>query len=157
MSNIPKGFQLQIDTWENDLDCRKTQTFSGLTVADVRFFMSIVTQFKSRNTGLHCERRPATHYGNGRMTGDELIEMFEAALQLNPGVSEEIRKTVEDCIDDSEDDDIRSDRCHDYLTDMLGYTEDYQDELNFCRVFDKARVYYFAEEVKDLTEQFLVK
>ena len=153
--NIPSGFQLQITTWENDGDCYKTQVFSGLTEADVKFYLSIARKFKSRNTGLHCERRPAENYGNGSITADEMIKMFNKAVEDNPDISENIKHMVENCKDEYQDDDeYRGEGYYQVLIELLGYTEEYGAGPFFCRVFDKATVYYFPEEILDITKEF---
>jgi hypothetical protein len=150
MSNIPKGFQLHITTWENDADHYKTQIFSGLTEEDVRFYLAIATKFKSQNNyndqGL----------GNGSVTPFQMKEVINAAFASYPNISPEIKKFVVNCQRVEEDED-EGEGYHQFLLEILGYTEEYFDELYFCRVFDEAKVYYFPEEVLDVTVEFMEK
>lgn len=48
MSNIPAGYQLHVESWENDGDNYKTQIMNGLTLADVNFLLDVGKPFTRR-------------------------------------------------------------------------------------------------------------
>lgn len=143
---IKSGYQLHITTWENDGDNYSTQIFSGLTEADVKFYVHIVTRFASRNdwvdTGL-------PKLGNQYNKLEILIDLANEALAANPDISKNIR--------DSWNSYIEGEYCEDIIelyNELLGVPGEYYDDYGFCRVFETLKVFYFPTEVEEVTKRF---
>lgn len=139
--SIPVGFQLHITTWENDADHYNTEIISGLTENDVRFLIDVASAFKSQNN------HDAPGLGNGTVAGDQLQELIREKLFSHPNISDKLKREWSEVKDDE-------DYAYSILVDSLlgSPQEDY--DMNFCRVFDSAQVFYFPEEVLDVTEDF---
>lgn len=148
--SINKGYQLHITAWENDGDNYKTKVISGLSKEDTKFYIQLASLFTSRNSG------NPKGFGNGGITecGDkyhnscmeDVVEAISRVVADNPNASKEITNPYI-----SED----FDEVYEYLVeDLLGYTEQYCDEEYFCRVFESFKVYYFPEDVNEVTEEF---
>lgn len=148
--NIKKGYQLHITTWENDGDNYKTKVIDGLNKEDTQFYIQLAHLFKSRNNNsFKC-------FGNGGITecGDkyhnsrmeDVVQAIHKVVADNPNSSKEITDHYI-----SED----FDEVYEYLVEeLLSYTESYYDEQYFCRVFESFKVYYFPEDVNEVTEEF---
>jgi hypothetical protein len=148
--NIKKGYQLHITTWENDGDVYKTKVIDGLDKADVKFYIELASLFTSKNN------RSSKGFGNGGITeyGDkyhnscmeDVVEAISKAVSNNPNAKQEITSPYL-----SQD----FDEVYEHLLEeVLDYTEQYEDVNYFCRVFSNFNVYYFPEEVKEVTEEF---
>ncbi len=152
MANIPSGYQLQITSWENDGDHYTTTITNGLTKEDCKFIIDVCKLFVSAsdNTGGYgnrgcTEAGDQYHYSCSK---DVLDSVACVLVSSDPNISVNLRdEFVNAVLGDIE-------ILHDLMTRYLGYTTDYQDFDNFFRVFDYAKVYYFPEEVLDLSEQF---
>ena len=148
--NIEKGYQLHITTWENDGDVYKTKVINGLAKEDVKFYIELASLFTSRNNS------SSKGFGNGGVTefGDkyhnsgmeDVVEVIRKVVLNNPNAKEDITSPYL-----SED----FDEIYEHLIEeVLDYTEQYEDETYFCRVFSGFKVYYFPEEVTEVTEEF---
>jgi len=149
---IPAGYQIIFCTWENDLNARATETWSGIQEPeDVRFLLAIAAHFTSQH-------HPRPGRGNEYLTADEMIEVVESTMARFPGISDDMRMLFDAERDECDgDDETLGERWYDLIADrILGYPEDqsYCDAPMFCRVFERASVYYFAQPVEDITEQF---
>lgn len=154
---IPTGYQVHITTWENDADNYQTKIISGLTEWDVRFYLAMANRFKSgSNNGMKT-------LGNHGHDTSVLIEEVKELLKSHTWISFSVRKIWEHAVGNTE---IHCEDCDDCPIDcdqniagilgdiLLGYTCDYEDEKNFCRVFDYARVYFIPSAIIDVTENF---
>lgn len=139
--NIPKGYQLHVTTWENDADHYKTQVLSGLTKEDVHFYVNLAKRFKSKYSG---DSGPCL--GNSGNTDEDLEQAIKNSL-LEAPPSDEVREHVKKVLEGEDYADFLADK-------ILGYTDGYDDEHNFCRVFESFKVYYFPEDVLEVTEEF---
>lgn len=142
--DIPVGYQLHITTWENDLDLRATKIISGLTEENVRFYLEIAQSFRSRNAS-------PNGLGNGSVSSNRLILLIETALDNHPNITPLCREKWVEVLD-------QPDWLYEQLTEeILGtpcdfYSENYE---NFCRVFEKAEVFYYPADVVDVTQKFV--
>lgn len=143
MTTIPVGYQLHITTWENDADHYKTEILSGLTKPDVCFYLDLARQFRS----VHSE--PAG-LGNSSVSGEILIKVIRDTLTRHPDIS-----PIEQELWNDVESEYAEDQYHELLTDrILGYQSyqgDYGDDGYFCRVFASYQVYYYAQEVPDVS------
>jgi len=155
---IPAGYQLHIDTWENDADARVTKIWSGLSKEDCAFLIALCERFRSRNAHDHTKRNGFKGLGNGSTTAEDLLGAFFSTLNEHQHISRDMRQLFEDVIPAEEDDNDAAEILYDILCDqVLGYpvNETYSyDYENFCRVFDDYKVYYFEQPVNDVTHEF---
>lgn len=134
--SIPSGYQLQITSWTNDADNYNTTIHSGLTKEDVEFLINVIKPFKSKNNG--------GRFGNNdSCTSDvdeHIFECFKNHLNSEKSAySEWFEGIEEDC-----------DGLSDLAYDLIGC-----DEYCGWRVFDSAKVFFYPEEVKEVTESFV--
>jgi len=139
--NIPSGYQVIVTSWENDLDHVKSTTTRGLNIEDTKAVIWLVSHFKRESTN-----------SNTYVSEEFLVKLhneFKAKFCLS--VSDQIRARFVCYEDDPEEIAIFF---YDALATLLGYTVDYEDEPYFMRVTMKVEVYYFPEEIKDVTSHF---
>lgn len=158
---IPPGYQLHIDTWENDGDNGSTQIISGLTEEDTRFYVELCHKFKSASNG----GKELGYFGNHGCEEAELKAAVKEVMLNHFGkISDKTRMTFavalndQDCnheCDDCELEDCSAEGLHYLLCEtMLGFTSEYYDERNFCRVFENFKVFYIPEAAEDVTSKF---
>lgn len=153
--NIKAGYQLIIDSWENDWDSFKSMTLSGLSKEEVHFYIDLLKNFDSES----CHEGG---FGNESIDDNVLVDYVNTVLLRHPLVSEEITKNynlgkVEDDFD--EDDEFSNyvrDSYYLLITDLLDSPESeyYRSEHNFCRVFERVNVYFIPDEIINVTAQF---
>lgn len=142
----PLGIQLRITTWENDLDDFSTQIISGLTEADVAFYLAIATLFRSKN------HRPIPGIGNQSVSSDTLLEIVNDVLAKHPDISQETKDTWS-----SKEAVLFENEVYDLFAEhILGYPVQIEDP-NFCRVFDSFEVFEIRLPIENVTERFLIK
>lgn len=154
MSNIPAGYQLHVTTWENDADDYNTKIISGLGLKDVTFLVALAKKFHS------CHNHTNKGLGNDSTTREQLVGAIEAAMTVCKP-NEKIQKQIDEIFniqDEEDEDDGNGYYVYEWLTEtLLGYpaNEMYRyDYERFCRVYSSHEVFYFKEEVIDVTEQF---
>jgi hypothetical protein len=159
MTDIPAGYQIHFITWENDADAYCTEIWSGIqNEQDVLFLLHLAEQFRSVNNSQNG-------LGNGGVDAETLVNRIEKTLEKFPAISDDMRMLFEqerseasDGDDEDSEGNLLADRWYDLLTDRMLSTpvEQYcQDETRFCRVFDKAKVYYYAQPVQDVSVRFV--
>lgn len=135
MIGIPKGYQLQVVSWENDGDNYQTRTVSGLTKEEVEFlivFLNAIT-----NSGYENEYHEYDKSFRDGMADaeekifDDILEHYE-----NKEIPEKFKQMVED-------------KDADYSAYLTGNSECY-----FFRVYESHKVFYFPDDIEDVTEQF---
>lgn len=151
MTAIPAGFQLHVNTWENDGDAAQTQIWSGIKIKeDVKFLVALVKKFTSngRDKGL----------GNSGVPADVLINTIEKLLAKHTDISTELRGFFEQEREDLSSPSDLVERWHDLICNrLLGYPVDEFYNTNyerFCRVYSSHRVFYFEQPAVDVTNQF---
>lgn len=142
--NIPSGFRLSVTSWENDADDYQTVVLSGLTEADVHFYLDLARAFRS------------TH-GSGDGLGNEtvaplaLVRLVDKALAAHPSVSLRERELwtramTLDCPDkksavdpEQTEEFLAGGAVYDLLCEkVLGTPVNY--DYGFCRVFESFQV-----------------
>lgn len=137
----PVGFQLHLTTWENDGDFYSDQVISGLTEADVSFYVDVAMLFTSKNN-----RKNGDGMGNTENDPSYLLEVIQEKLEKHPNISEKTKKIWSTADEET---------IHELLVEhILGETTDYEDYDNFCRVFESFKVLEIREPVIDVTKQF---
>lgn len=134
--NIPKGYQLHVTSWTNDADNYNTTIHSGLSKADVEFLVSIVKPFWSVNQG--------GKFGNNDSCTDDVEEHIYNCWQNHKA---QASSKYADWFEDADEESV--DGLSDLAYDLVGYDE-------FCgwRVFESCKVFFFPEEVVEVTEEF---
>lgn len=126
---MPK-YTLEITTWENDADHYSTQVLDDLTAEDAAFYIDIAQQFRSENS------RNATGFclGNDSRSLDTLTSVLEEILARHPNISDKARNGWH-----------RNSVYHNLSERILGWTVDYEDWPNFCRVYERHRLIEIPE------------
>ena len=156
MPNILAGYQIHFTTWENDGDARRTTIWSGIQNSDdVKFLLALAGAFVSKNSGKQG-------LGNGETDAGQLTNLINGLLtkhHVSWDLSQLFEQEKEDLdLDDEGDVDVLADRWYNLLCDrILGQPVEemyHYDYVRFCRVFDGAEVYYFPDNVHNVTNQF---
>lgn len=152
--NIPCGYQLHVTTWENDGDCYATKTISGLSKDEVAFYIALAKKF--------CSKHDQTGgLGNDETTLQQLIDVVEEVLTEFPNLHPKFASVWRNAIQKDKDrlEDARhTSVVHELLAETIlhyAVSEYYRyDCCNFCRAYDSHEVYYFPNEVAEVTQQF---
>jgi len=137
----PLGYQIQLETWENDGDNYSTQTISGLTKPDVIFYIAVAMMFTSKNN-----RKNGGGMGNSENHPSHLLQVIQEKVEEHPEISAETKEIWLEADEET---------IHELLVEhILGETIDYEDYDCFCRVFESFKVIEIREPVFDITDQF---
>jgi len=147
--DIPVGYQLHINSWENDADAYQTEILSGLTKEDVNFYLSIVSQFRSRNQHQGC-------YGNGEVTSSQLSAIFKKALKDHPSISEKVKQDFALVSKEEDEEDFDEDHPYQLVQQLLGYPVNDAYDATFCRVFASHQVFLIEKPIVDVTSEFKI-
>ena len=140
--SIPAGYQLHITSWTNDADNYNTKIHDGLSEEDVKFLLDVVKPFKSQHNG--------GRFGNNdSCTGQINEHIFECLKKYPTTQFQECLEGFEQDIDLDEDEE-EIDGLSDLAYDLVG-----RDEYCGWRVFESAKVFFYPEEVKEVTKQFV--
>jgi len=146
-TNIKKGYQLHVKSWENDADHRKTHIINGLSKEDVSFLIDLFSYFKRDK------------FGNSSTAKGDVLKAYLTVKEKHPKVSREFKESwfldeEEDEIEDNESYG-KEDYTEDFVVDMLyenGIGKSY--EGRYWRVFDGYEVFFFPEEIHNVTSKF---
>ena len=151
--NIPAGYQLHVHCWENDADNYSLSIISGLSKGDIDFYVHLLSKFKSKNSprdqGL----------GNDYVPSEKIVLAINDSLEkYGAEMSEALKASWLELVkiwNDEDDDDGLTET----MWTILGTPGEYyfDGEHPFYRVFDRYQVFYFPQEVEDVTQQFLYK
>lgn len=134
-NNIEKGYQLHVKSWENDGDHRKTHIINGLSKEDVSFLIDLFSYFKK------------SKFGNSATVKGDVLNAYLDVKAKHPKVSLKFKESwyLEDDGDDIED----------FVKEMLQYNGiGYSYESRCWRVFDGYEVFFFPEEIHNVTSKF---
>ena len=148
---IPSGYQLHINSWENDGDNCKTEIISGLTKEDVKFYLHFLSHFYSQSST--NENKIGRGFGNmnmGESRENEERTAIESALKNCPPSSPDLIEQVKDSIDGWNEDPYE---VYDWVRETIGYWDN--DER--YRVFDSFEVYYIPEDIPSVKYKFYRK
>lgn len=140
--SIPAGYQLHITSWTNDADNYNTTIHDGLSEEDVKFLLDVVKPFKSKNNG--------GQFGNNDSCTNQINEHILECLKQYP--TTQFQEYLEGFEQDSdpEEEDEEIDGLSDLAYHLVG-----RDEYCGWRVFSSAKVFFYPEEVKEVTKQFI--
>ncbi len=130
--NIPKGYQLNVTSWTNDADEYNTTTHNGLTADDVVFLLKVLKPFESDYDG--------GLFGNNTDCSEAVDEHIWACWEEHPTKA--------------------SSTCSQYMVNGIDGVADLaydlvgRNEYFGWRVFESAKVFYFENEVQDVTSKF---
>ena len=132
MKTILAGYSVEIETWENDYDHVKTETYDGLSKVDAMYFIALCKLFKSENSDL-------SGFGNSNANYHAIFDKVKE-IPIPEGVSYDL---IYDTADEFHDG---------FVCDVIGFA--YESE--YYRVFESAQVFYFPEEINadDVTGEF---
>lgn len=139
---IPKGYMVEIKSWENDGDDCRDKILTGLSKKDVDFLTLFLEEFRPScsNSG----------YGNDEIN-DGMIA--SALLQYAHTYKDQVKKFFHvDLTHINEDEDVEWDELesddtelYEHLCELLSYPVQY--DYGFCRVFDGIRVYLIEDDI----------
>ena len=152
---IKKGYNVVVESWENDWDAHMTKVINCETIDEAIFLANLASKFTSSSRG-KTEYKPGCNidevkgYGNDGIDGETLKDLIKAVFEKYG--KEEFRESYEMAFDDCRGDDFDS-MAVDLTRDLLGtpvedgYLFDY---TNFCRVCETVEIYYIAESPKKI-------
>ena len=154
------GYTLNIESWENDADFCRTQSFHGLSEVDVRFLLALAQLFRSMNNhsnpGLaggcwHWEGGYEKWVRDIASAYDAVYNQFKDA-GVTPSVLEQF--TIDpDWIEDPDDVDQVFDAYYDVVSKLVGIPQDEYHKA-YIRVYDSFTVLHYSVAPQDVTEQF---
>ncbi len=154
-STIPKGYVIDVTTWENDGDNYKTKTLFGVEEHELQQFKYLLKKFKSRHSSTKAE-----HYCGNTLFSDCSSIIYEYLVeglfsdQLTPEFIKKVFDIEVDLGNKSEEDEervfdlffISGDDVSQGLIDILGHASEYY-EYDFLRVVEHVEFAYIEEEI----------
>jgi hypothetical protein len=143
------GYELRIETWENDADNYKTQVLTNLTEEDLDFYIELAHLFSSTNSredpGMGNEEHDFEVYAE--IMHDIFVDHWE---KLSTDTKEVWGLTSAE----STDEDSRGRAYYERLIKhVLGYPVDY--DYGFARVFDNLKVFTVEDGRRvEVTDKF---
>jgi len=149
---IPRGYQLQITSWENDGDYYNTQIVNGLTASQAAFYVEFAELFGDSGieTGNCCDNEEV-----------EWAKLYKAVLEIcerypNAFASfvydnwiNDLDKACRDALADPGDEEAEDEArtiIHEIAHELLDSSEFY-----VFRVFESAKIFYFPEDVNEVS------
>lgn len=140
---IPKGYAIEIETWENDGDNYKTQTVFGVEEQEIQQYKYILELFH----GSHCNNRNKcgnsewdvvkhlviAHIASGVKSGQLTYEFLDKVLGI---------QDLEALLNDDEE----AYYLNEALTELLGMACEYDGD--FMRVISYVKLYIIEEEIR---------
>lgn len=155
--NIPAGYQIQILSWENDADCFKTETFSGLTKDEVLFLIDL--SMLLRNVNGHYSDNC---FGGNNRSDNVFTKLYSEMKKVYLKHAEKVNdsKVLQYIVGslseelEPDDEDSMSDISSEVAIELVSYPEEENYGGEYIRVFDSYTVFHFPSEVKDVTSEF---
>lgn len=154
-STIPKGYVIDVTTWENDGDNYKTKTLFSVEEHELQQFKYLLKKFKSRHSSTKAER----YCGNTPFSDCSLLiyEYLVEGLfsdQLYPEFIKKVFDIEVDLGNKSEEDEsrvfdlffVKGDEVSKGLIDILGHASEYYD-YDFLRVVERVEFAYIEKEI----------
>lgn len=131
---IPAGYQLHTLSWENDGDNYKTTILSGLTKAEVRFYIDLGEIFKK--------------YGNDFIKIEILKPYVKAVIDKHSnGISDDLKFLFEKALDSID--------IYNILNSKILENPDEGYGIDFCRAVESVKVFFIPNEIQEVTEEFI--
>jgi hypothetical protein len=140
MKNIPAGYQIHCETWENDGDNYKTTSISGLTKEDAKFYVDISKEFGVES-----------RYGNDDISVEDARSIVGRALKNNQMITSTTAKLWQERMSPEE---TSYDIIYLLRKKLLGNPSEGYDP-SFCRAVEGVEVYYYPAEIVEVTEEFI--
>jgi hypothetical protein len=140
---IPKGYRLNITTWENDADNYRTKTLVGLTEVQTNLYTSLAKMAYSKNNNEGC-------FGNMYEPSANDRETYEQALNV-------LGVQYKDVINNHCGEVIPDDNYAEVLFDVFVYNLGLRGSEFYLRVTESFTVEYYPEDVyaQDVTVDFI--
>ncbi|AIZ01924.1 hypothetical protein VR5_137 [Escherichia phage vb_EcoM-VR5] len=138
---IPKGYVIEIETWENDGDNYKTQTIFGVEEQEIQQYKYILELFQ----GSHCNNRNKCGNSEWDVVKHLIIAHIESGVKSGQLTPDFINKTL--CIENLVDGDNGQEfelMCS--LQELLGEPVEYDSD--FMRVVSWVKLYIIEEEIQ---------
>lgn len=150
---IKKGYQIHIETWENDADAINTNVISDLSKNDVNYFIDLAKYFDKRSS-----------HSNKNITPKALFNILNLCKEKHPNVNNNIKEKffVEENqleLTKTEFDELMEDYYESLCQWLLlyPYNIDCLDGNMFCRVVNDVKVFYVPEDIEEVTDSFIEK
>ena len=142
---IPKGYVIEIETWENDGDNYKTQTIFGVEEQEIQQYKYILELFQ----GSHCNNRDKCGNSEWDKVQDLIIVHIESGVksgQLTPEFLDKVLgiENLETLIEEGDDKQEFELLCS--LQELLGEPVEYDSD--FMRVVSWVKLYIIEEEIQ---------
>lgn len=158
--NIEPGYQLHINTWDNDGDNKTTQIISGLSEQNLKFYIDLAKRFKCKDWPKNKGCR-----GNGANEKNEHFDAIVASAKAFPPEGDVKKYVVDELLDGKFDDketcDMWPQEKHnwawEFLTDdVLGRPDNFYCEnyANFTKAYEDHKVYFVPGSIQDVTDKF---
>ncbi len=140
---IPKGYVVEIETWENDGDNYKTQTIFGVEEQEIQQYKYILELFH----GSHCNNPDKCGNSEWDVVKDFIIAHIESGVKSGQLTPEFINKTL--CIENLENL-VEGGNGQEFellcsLQELLGEPVEYDSVL---RVVSWVKLYIIEEEIQ---------
>lgn len=151
---IKKGYQIHIETWENDADAINTNIVSGLSKNDVKYFVDLAKYFYKGSSN-----------SNKNITPKELFNILNLCKEKHPNVNDNIKENFfikENPLElaEKEFNELMEDYYYESLCQWLllyPYNIDCLDGNMFCRAVNDVKVFYVPEDIEEVTDSFIEK
>ena len=140
---IPKGYVIEIETWENDGDNYKTQTVFGVEEQEIQQYKYILELFH----GSHCNNRNKCGNSEWDVVKHLVIDHIASGVKSGQLTHEFLSKVlgVED-LDALLNGDDEEYYLNEALTELLGMACEYDGD--FMRVISYVNLYIIEEEIQ---------
>jgi len=136
-NTIPAGFQVHVDSYENDGDNNQLCIVSGLSEADMRFYVDLAELFQGK-------------HGNGFTKESVFLDIVANVVENHPGISDETREkfTPNAEYDDHEN----SCNIVDEVQELTGTPDDgyYDSSSVFVRRASSIKVFYLSRSMMEV-------
>jgi hypothetical protein len=139
---IPSGYQVHVESYENDGDNNQLHVKSGLSEVDMKFYVDLAELFQGK-------------HGNGFTKRDVFLGLIANVVENHPGISDETREKFTP--NTEYDDDESSCNIRDEVEELTGQPGDgyYDSGSIFVRRATSIKVYYlptsmFEVDIKSL-------
>lgn len=154
-NKIKAGYRMTVVSWENDADHYKTIIKEGMSEAEVRFAVDVLSHMESKSNG----GKERGMWGNWYEPSDDLIEefalFFAEIIKQHAPVSYDAMQW--------EDDDIAALLAHEPNDDLAYYIGEYIAEFLgsgdfFTRVCSSIKIEFVPQDVliEDVTARFVL-
>jgi len=134
---IPSGYQVHVDSYENDGDNNQLCIVSGLSEADMKFYVDLAELFHGK-------------HGNDFTKKDVFLGLIANVVENHPGISDGTREKFSPNAE--YDDDENSCNIVDELQELTGHPDDsyYDRDSVFVRRARYTKVFYLPQAMYEV-------